>query len=185
MAESIKRRVREPESWQQATKVTTIEELIPDYFDLVAQWLSKAEINRWLTSEWRNREVNATLVAIATRNRKNRFFLVRYDGQPCGLIALADIDTADKTAMIWYVLGDKNLSGRGITSDAVRQLVRLAFDQMGLASTYAWAMEDNAGSKRVLQKAGLREAGRIRSAASSGGHQVDRIYFDLIASEVR
>jgi RimJ/RimL family protein N-acetyltransferase len=46
-------------------------------------------------------------------------------------------------------------------------------------------MEDNAGSKRVLQKAGLREAGRIRSAASSGGHQVDRIYFDLIASEVR
>jgi RimJ/RimL family protein N-acetyltransferase len=87
--------------------------------------------------------------------------------------------------MIWYVLGDKNLSGRGITSDAVRQLVRLAFDQMGLVSLYAWAMEDNAGSKRVLQKAGLREAGRIRHAASSGGHQVDRIYFDLIASEVR
>ena len=131
--------------------MTTIEELIPDYFDLVAQWLSKAEINRWLTSEWRDREVNATLVAIATRNRKNRFFLVRYDGQPCGLIALADIDTADKTAMIWYVLGDKNLSGRGITSDAVRQLVRLAFDQMGLASTYA-GQEDNARSKRYYKK---------------------------------
>jgi RimJ/RimL family protein N-acetyltransferase len=165
--------------------VTTIEELIPDHFELVAQWLSKTENNRWLTSEWRERKVNATLIAIAARNRKNRFFLVRYDSQPCGLIALADIDTADKTAMIWYVLGDKNLSGRGITSDAVRQLVRLAFDQMGLVSMYAWAMEDNAGSKRVLQKAGLREAGRIRYAASSGGLQVDRIYFDLIASEVR
>jgi hypothetical protein len=45
-------------------------------------------------------------------------------------------------------------------------------------------MEDNAASHRVLQKAGFREAGRIRRAASSGGRQVDRIYFDLIASEV-
>lgn len=132
--------------------MTTIEELIPDYFELVAQWLSKAEINRWLTSEWRNRDVDATLIAIAARNRKNRFFLVRYDCQPCGLIALADIDTTDRTAMIWYTLGDKNLSGRGITSDAVRQLVRLAFDQMGLVSMYAWAMEDNAGSKGYYKK---------------------------------
>jgi len=165
--------------------VTTIEELIPDYFELVARWLSKAEINRWLTSEWRDRVVNAALIAMAVRNRKNRLFLVRYNGQPCGLIALADIDMADKTAMMWYVLGEQTLSGRGITSDAVGQLARLSLDQMGLASVYAWTMEDNTGSKRVLQKAAFREAGRIRCAASSAGHQVDRIYFDLIAAEIQ
>jgi RimJ/RimL family protein N-acetyltransferase len=56
---------------------------------------------------------------------------------------------------------------------------------MGLASIYAWIMEDNAASQRVLQKAGFREAGRIRCAACSGGRQVDRIYFDLVAAEIQ
>ena len=119
------------------------------------------------------------------RNRKNRLFLDRYDGQLCGLIALADIDPADKTAMVWYVLGEQNLSGRGITSDAIGQLARLSFGQIGLASVYAWIMQDNTASQRVLHRVGFGEAGRIRCAASSAGHQVDRVYFDLIAREVQ
>jgi RimJ/RimL family protein N-acetyltransferase len=166
-------------------EMITIEELIPAHFERVAAWLAKAEINRWLTGEWRNRVVNATLISGVVRNRKNRLFLVRYDGKPCGLIALADIDTADKTAMVWYVLGEQTLSGRGITSHAVKQLTHLCFDEMRLASVYAWIMEDNAASQRVLQKAGFREAGRIRCAACSGGRQVDRIYFDLVPREMQ
>ena len=112
-------------------------------------------------------------------------FLVRCDAQPCGLVALANTNAADKTAMVWYVLGEQTLSGRGITSEAVTQLTRLCFCQMEFSSLYAWIMEDNLASKRVLQKAGLREVGRIRRAVSSEGRQVDRIYFDLISSEVR
>ena len=165
-------------------EVITIEELIPEHFERVASWLGKTEINRWLTAEWRNRVVNATLISIAARNQKNRLFLVRCEGEPCGLAALAEIEPIDKTAMVWYVLGEQTLSGRGITSDAVKLLTHLCFDKMGLASVYAWAMEDNGASQRVLQKAGFREAGRIRYAASSGGRQVDRIYFDLIAGEI-
>jgi RimJ/RimL family protein N-acetyltransferase len=62
-------------------------------------------------------------------------------------------------------------------------LVRVAFTEMGLASVYAWIMEGNAASRKVLQKVGFREAGRIRCASSFGGRQVDRIYFDLVSSE--
>jgi RimJ/RimL family protein N-acetyltransferase len=166
-------------------EMITIQGLTPEHFGLVARWLSKPEINRWLTAEWRNPAVSATLIAIAVRDRKNRLFLVRCGGEPCGLVALANINAADNTATVWYVLGEQTLSGRGIISEAVTQLTRLCFGHMGLASIYAWIMEDNAASQRVLQKAGFREAGRIRRAASSGGRQVDRIYFDLIASEVR
>ena len=163
----------------------TIQALNPEHFGLVARWLSKPEINRWLTAEWRDRAVNASLIAIAARSRRNKLFLVRCSDEPCGLVALANINAADKTAMVWYVLGEQELSGRGITSEAVTQLTRFCFGEMGLASVYAWIMEENMASRSVLEKAGLREAGRIRCAASSGGRQVDRIYFDLIASEVR
>ena len=164
-------------------EVTTIRELRPDDLGLVAAWLSRNEINRWLTAQWRNRVVSTTSLAIALRNSKNRLFLVHSGGKPCGLVALADIDLADATAMVWYVLGDSAFSKRGIASEAVKQLVRKSFHELKLESLYAWIMEDNAASARVLQKVGFRQVGRIRRAVSSNGRQVDRIYFDLIASE--
>jgi ribosomal-protein-alanine N-acetyltransferase len=158
----------------------TIEELLPQHFEQVAKWLSKSQTNRWLTGEWRNRETNPTMLAIAVRNRKNRLFLVRSEGEACGLVALAEIDPADHLAMVWYLLGEDRLARRGITSEALRQMTSIAFSEMGMASLYAWIMDDNIASRRVLEKSGFRECGRLRKAASSNEKQVDRVYFDLI-----
>jgi RimJ/RimL family protein N-acetyltransferase len=165
-------------------EVITVEDLRPEHFELVAGWLSRPETNQWLTGEWRGRVATSVVVAMAVRNRKNRLFLVRFSGQACGLTALADIDTADRTAMLWYVLGEHTLSGRGIMLAAVKQLAHLSFEQLGLASLYVWVMADNMPSLRMIQKAGFREAGRIRCAACSAGRQVDRIYFDLLPGEL-
>jgi RimJ/RimL family protein N-acetyltransferase len=164
-------------------EVINVEELQPEHFGLVAGWLSRNNINRWLTAEWRNQVASTTVLAIALRNRKNRLFLVRFSGQPCGLIGLAEIDVADATAMIWYLLGESALSSKGIVSEAVRQVARKSFQELKLQSLYAWVMEDNIASARVLQKAGFREVGRLRQAACSNGRQVDRIYFDMVAAE--
>src|ERR1043166_5138265 len=109
----------------------SIADLLPQDFEKAAGWLSQRPINRWLTGEWRNREADAKILAIVIRNKKNRLFLVRCEGEPCGLVGLADIDSADRTAMAWYLLGDSRLSGRGITSAALRQLVEIAFKDMG------------------------------------------------------
>jgi RimJ/RimL family protein N-acetyltransferase len=159
----------------------SLEALSPGRFELVARWLSNPEINRWLTSEWRGRATTATAIAIVLRNPRNRLFVILYGDQPCGLVALADIDTSDKTAMVWYFLGEPTLARKGITSEAVRQLARFAFREMGLNALYAWVMEDNNRSERVLLKAGFAPAGRIRSATRSGERQVNRVYFDLVS----
>ena len=53
---------------------------------------------------------------------------------------------------------------------------------MQLQSIYAWIMEDNVASQRVLEKAGFSPAGRIRRATCSGDRQVDRVYFDIVAA---
>ena len=156
----------------------TIETLATADFPIVAQWLSEPEINQWLSSDWRGQTVDPTLIAVAVRNRKNRFYLVRCDGEACGLVALGDLDLTDRIAMIWYVLGNKDVEHRGITTSAVRELVRAAFNEMELESLHAWVMADNTASGRVLEKAGFKEVGRLRSAASHNGKRLDRIYFD-------
>jgi len=161
----------------------TLKPLDPEDFELVATWLSRSTVNRWLTSEWRDRQATGALVAVVVRNKRNRLFLVRCDDRPCGLVGFADIDEADRTAMIWYLRGDPEVGGKGVIANAVGQAVRWAFEEFGLASLYAWIMADNERSRRVLESNGFREAGRIRMAARSGDHQVDRIYFDVVGSD--
>jgi RimJ/RimL family protein N-acetyltransferase len=160
-----------------------IEPLAAEDFERVAGWLSICDTNRWLTSEWRGRPISPVIIGITVRNKRNRLFLVRCDGQACGLAGFADIDAMDGTAMVWYLLGEQQFAGRGVTTEAVRQLVRVAFDELKLASVYAWIMEPNVRSRRVLERAGFREAGRIRSASCFGGRQVDRIYYDRTAED--
>lgn len=158
----------------------SIEQLESDYFSLVATWLSQPQVNRWLSAEWRGREVEPRLVAVAARGSRNRLFLVRHRGVPCGIVGLSEIDTVDQIAMIWYAMGVSELGGRGVMSDAVRLVLRAAFERFGLACVYAWAMADNRASQRVLIKAGFCEVGRLRQSAWSQGTRVDRVYFDIV-----
>lgn len=46
--------------------------------------------------------------------------------------------------------------GRGLATDGARQLVRRAFAELGLDEVVATTMTVNTGSRRVLEKAGLR-----------------------------
>src|SRR5688572_13505980 len=134
--------------------MVTIEPLPAAEFESAARWLATPQINQWLTGEWRSTAVNASLIAVAVRNRRNRFFLMRHEGNAAGLVALSNIEELDRTAMIWYALGRQDLGGKGIATAAVKQLARVAFDEMRFASVHAWVMEGNVASQRVLEKAG-------------------------------
>jgi RimJ/RimL family protein N-acetyltransferase len=161
--------------------LTAIEPLTHEHFALLAQWLSNADINQWLMSDWRGRVIDPVVVGVAVRNKRNRFFLVRCDNEPCGMVALADWDAVDRIAMVWYLLGVPAFGRRGVMTDALRMLVRLAFQEFGIEALHAWIIEDNSRSRRVLERSGFQEAGRLRLATSRDGRRMDRVYFDLIA----
>jgi RimJ/RimL family protein N-acetyltransferase len=163
--------------------VIAIEPLTAADAPTVARWLSVPAINEWLTADWRGRAVDPSLLGIAMRNKRNRLFLVRSDGAPCGLVALADWDPADRVAMVWYALGEASLGGKGVITAALGQLVAVAFRDLGIESLHAYIREDNERSRRVLEKCGFRELGRMRAAVREGGRQLDRVYFDLVRSD--
>ncbi len=161
----------------------SVAQLTPEHFDLVAAWLSDDRINQWLTSEWRGQAVSSRLLPTILRNRRNRLLLVCLDGQPQGLVGFSDLDEVDGVAMIWYLLGNRDQGSRGLISGAVASALHMAFGEFGLSCVYAWIIDGNEPSRRVLAKNGFREVGRIRSAARYGGRIVDRVYFDLTAAD--
>jgi RimJ/RimL family protein N-acetyltransferase len=164
--------------------VVSIRKLTPDDFALVASWLSDPQTNRLLTAEWRGRRVDPTVLAVAVRNRKNLFYVVESAGRSCGLVAFSEYETRDRAAMVWYVLGDRSLGGRGITTDAVRRLCSVGFSDLGLESIWAQVLSSNPASMRVLEKVGFKDAGRLRRLERVEDRQVDRHLYDLLPAEM-
>lgn len=151
-----------------------------DDFELASGWLSDPDINTWLNSAMRGKDINPRILAMLVRSSSNALYLVRHDGDACGLVGFSDIDEGDRIANVWYLLGDVSKAGKGVTTSAVTAGLTVAKDELELHAVYAWIIEDNVPSRRVLEKVGFREMGRMRSATLSSGRRVDRVYFDFV-----
>lgn len=74
-----------------------------------------------------------------------------------GSTDLMDLKTRRGQAELGYLLA-RSFWGRGYMSEAVRLTSGYAFGEMNLGRLVAWADHDNWGSRRVLEKLGMRLA---------------------------
>lgn len=159
----------------------SVDLLQPEFYELAATWLSNPDINCWLYSEWRNRSVDGRMVALVAANTRNRLFLACAANRPVGIVALGEINEIDRSASIWYLLGDQESNGRGITRRAVGLASDYAFGELALHTLYASVMDGNISSCRILEKNNFCEVGRFRDAFCVDGKFVDRIAFDRVS----
>lgn len=69
---------------------------------------------------------------------------------------------------VWNGVGDigwgvrHSLTGRGYATEIARRLLRFGFDELGLHRVSAMCRHDNAASRRVMEKAGMKREGLLR-----------------------
>ena len=85
---------------------------------------------------------------------------LKTDGRAAGAVELklnghTDMTDRDDECEIGYWLG-KPLWGQGIMPEAVREMLRHAFEDIGMAKVWAGYYEGNTKSKRVQEKCGFR-----------------------------
>jgi RimJ/RimL family protein N-acetyltransferase len=71
----------------------------------------------------------------------------------------------------------KPLWGRGIMTDAARRVSRFAFDDLALMRLYAYVLDFNLASARVLEKAGFEREGRLRGHILRDGRLSDAFVY--------
>ena len=77
-------------------------------------------------------------------------------------------DVYEKSAELGYWLAEEHW-GRGIMTEAVRQICREAFDRFDILRIFAEPFADNLGSRRVLEKAGFTYEGPCGTASLKMG----------------
>src|SRR5215475_13440820 len=154
---------------------------------------SQPEVALWLTGrpasydvfeqEWtRSERMDVTLV-------------LELEGRVVGDVFLRVIDAWSQREVVeearrtqaeigWLV--DPAYGGRGLATEAARELLRICFEELALRRVTAAAFAENAASVRVMEKIGMRIEGRgVREALHRDRGWVDGVSAAVLADEWR
>lgn len=110
-------------------------------------------------------------------------FLLR-EGDDGRILARANLSGVRRAHFQSAVLGYRvaeSACGKGLASEAVRQLLGIAFGTLGLKRIEADVRIDNAASIRVLVRNGFVQFGHSRRSFEVGGTWYDRLHFECHA----
>lgn len=118
----------------------------------------------------------------AAQGRSRPFsVLLKEDGALVGHAGLG-LDRDNEKAELYYWLGVPYW-GRGYATEAARELVRHAFEDLGLGRVYADHVARNPASGKVLRKAGMSYEGCLRRDFKRWARFEDLVLYGVLAEE--
>lgn len=107
------------------------------------------------------------------------FWAVRFCNDLVGHVTLQNINRMMLTAEIGY--GISSLArGKGIGTEAVQQVARNVFEFTPIRKLIAFVHEDNAASKKLLEKVGFRQEGLLREHFIVNGKTANEVIYGLL-----
>ena len=119
----------------------------------------------------------------AAKDDRGIHWSIRFDDRTIGLTGIDGIDWIRRQGESYIIIGEHQLHGRGIASEAVRLRTRFAFRELNLHRVYNWIVYDNVGSRRANEKEGYREQGRIPKVFKRGLRRHDLWLGEILRSE--
>jgi ribosomal-protein-alanine N-acetyltransferase len=111
-------------------------------------------------------------------------FAIEVDNAAVGGIGfMLQHDVERVSAEIGYWLGE-SYWGRGICTEAVRAVTAYAIEHHSLTRVFAVPFAHNAGSQRVLEKAGYVREGRMRRSAIKDGRICDQLLYGFVVDDL-
>lgn len=178
-------------SWPVRTARLTLRPATPA--DLEATWAFRRldDVSRWLTraptgiEEYRTRFEDPDSLAVT--------LVIELDGHVIGDLMLevkdawAQAEVAQQGRGVQAELGwvlHPDQAGHGYATEAVRELIRLCFEDLGLRRVTAACFAANDASWRLMERVGMRrEAYAVRDALHRSGEWLDGMEYAMLAEE--
>jgi RimJ/RimL family protein N-acetyltransferase len=116
------------------------------------------------------------------KSLKDRYvfaFTILVDGEIAGEIGLQDPSICRSSYCVGFAVGHR-FWNQGICTEALKQLVRFAFEELKLHKLFGDNDADNPASGRVFEKAGFTKEGVRKEQVFKEGRYVDCIMWGLI-----
>ena len=147
----------------------------PEDADWLLKWAQDPEVARLAQGAYpTSLEETVEWLQQAQRDRYRKVYVILGpDGRPIGDIDLHHIAWRSGEGELRIRIGEPALWGRGYGSDAIRALLRHAFQQGHLRRVYLRVLRTNRRAVRCYEKCGFRPEGRRRLQGPDG--QVEEV----------
>lgn len=97
------------------------------------------------------------------------------DGAVAGTIGAYDYE--DGQIEVGFSV-DPRWQGRGYATEALRKVLEYLTENEGIACVTAWCVSENAGSRRVMEKAGMKYVRTEKNGLEAVGRVYDKLIFE-------
>jgi [ribosomal protein S5]-alanine N-acetyltransferase len=102
-----------------------------------------------------------------------------------GNISLQHIDWQNRFGEIGVIIGDEESRNRGYAREAIKLIVKHAFDRINLRKIYAGIITGNNASKKAFEAVGFKSEGILREHFYLNDEYIDCLRMGLLKSEFR
>jgi RimJ/RimL family protein N-acetyltransferase len=178
-------------AWPKHTERLTLRPVTVDDFKALWQIRRQDSVGQWMTSTSADWDRFAEVMGDADRMGKT--LVIERDGVVIGDLMLAPEDPWAQVEVAALAKGvqaeigwciDPAEEGHGYATEAVRELIRVAFEELGLRRLVAHAFAANEPSWRLMERVGMRrEVYTVRESLHRSGEWMDGISYALLADE--
>ncbi len=146
-------------------------QLLHQSFGLDAEMFRYSGWNPYATEQMAEETVRQFLDSYSD----NRFYgwAIEYDGRLIGTIGAYDYDPETESIEIGCSI-QRVSWGKGFAGEAVKAVVSYLTEQEGIKCVKAWCATDNVGSRKVMERAGMRHVSTEKGALEIEGRKHDR-----------
>ena len=180
-------------SWPVRTERLTFRPATADDVEPTWEFRRLPEVQEWMTTADADREQFTH--RFLEPDRLSKTLVVERDGVLIGDLMLAVGDAWSQSevrarasgvqAEIGWCLSPDH-QGRGYATEAVRELLRICFEELGLRRAVAMCFADNVPSWRLMERLGMRrEEYAVRDSLHRSGEWLDGMTYAVLADEWR
>jgi RimJ/RimL family protein N-acetyltransferase len=154
--------------------------------DALYRWFSDEEVTRWLgppNFPSLAQQEKFIELAQASGDDAKYFAIETLDGKLVGDTGIRNIDWKSRKAEFFITIGEKQLWDKGFGTDALRIVIRLAFDKMNLNRIWLTVLADNPRAVRCYEKCGFVREGLLRQESFVDGKYRDVFMMALLRED--
>lgn len=177
--------------WPRRTDRLELRPIREDDIEPMFAYRSREDVSRWLSTWWQ--DVEAFRARFGDAQMRRAVLVATLDGSVVGDLYLraetpwkqteATADVSNVQAELGWVF-DPACGGTGLATEAVRELLKVAFGEIGYRRVIAHCFTANTPSWRLMERVGMR---REAHAVADGLHRelgwLDGYTYAMLASE--
>lgn len=154
---------------------------------LMLEWMHDSNVSSYLAAPFDTLGLeDCTRFIESSRVDETSIHLAIVDGDDeyIGTVSLKNVDFENGRAE--YAIATRTKAhGTGAAAVATQDILRVAFDVLGLNSVFLDVRQDNPRAIRFYEKIGFTLEGRARQAMCVDGEYVDLLWLSMLASEFK